>query len=151
RRSTRLRPEISYAMPTLSADRRTYTFTVRPNFRFAPPSGQLITARTFKHSIQRALSPRLANNEDSHRPPGPRLIDDIAGEAAFRAGERSSISGIKVSGDLLSITLVAPSKTFLNRLATPYFCPVPVGTPYVAEAPFLKNLDGQGPVISSGP
>lgn len=147
----RLRPEIAVGMPTLSADRRTYTFRVRPGFRFSPPSGQRVSARTFKYSIQRALSPRLANNQTGQQPPGPRLIDDIVGESDFRTGRRRSISGIHVAGNRLSITLVAPSETFLSRLSTPYFCPVPIGTPYVPGAPFHHEKTGGGPVASAGP
>ena len=34
---TRLVPDVAQAMPTVSADGRTYTFIVRPGFRFSPP------------------------------------------------------------------------------------------------------------------
>ena len=53
-----LRPEIAAAMPTVSADGRTYTFRIRPGFRFSPPSGQAVTAQTFRYSLERALSPK---------------------------------------------------------------------------------------------
>jgi ABC-type transport system substrate-binding protein len=46
-------------MPALSGDRRTYTFTVRKGFRFAPPSNAAVDAQTFRYSIERALSPQL--------------------------------------------------------------------------------------------
>ena len=69
------------AMPDISADGRTYTFRVREGFRFSPPSGEPVTAETFRYSLERALSPALGP-----KAPGPRLIDDIVGEADFRAG-----------------------------------------------------------------
>ena len=56
---THLVPEVAGAMPTVSADGRTYTFTVRPGFRFSPPSDAPVTAATFKHTIERTLGPKL--------------------------------------------------------------------------------------------
>ena len=57
---TVLRPEVAAAMPDISPDGRTYTFRIRPGFRFSPPSGQAVTAETFKATIERALSPKFA-------------------------------------------------------------------------------------------
>ena len=37
-------------------DGKTYTFTIRPGFRFSPPSTELVTAQTFKYTIERTLS-----------------------------------------------------------------------------------------------
>ena len=54
-RGQMLVPEVAAAVPTLSADRRTYTFTVRDGFRFAPPSNAVLDAQTFRYSIERAL------------------------------------------------------------------------------------------------
>ena len=53
----RLAPEIAAAMPTISRDRRTYTFTVRAGYRFSPPSNQPVTAETFVTLIQPACPP----------------------------------------------------------------------------------------------
>ena len=55
-----LQPEAAEAMPDISADGRTYTFRVRDGFRFSPPSGEPVTAETFRYSLERALSPRSA-------------------------------------------------------------------------------------------
>ncbi len=55
-----LRPEVAAALPDISADGRTYTFRIRPGFRFSPPSGQAVTAETFKATIERTLSPKFA-------------------------------------------------------------------------------------------
>ena len=37
REASRLSPEIAAAMPTISADQRTYTFQIRNDFQFSPP------------------------------------------------------------------------------------------------------------------
>ena len=92
-----LRPEVAAAMPSESPDGRTYTFMVRPGYRFSPPSGQPVTAETFRYSIERALSPKLTQSPQfpTQDPPGPRAISDIAGERAFRTGAADHISGLR--------------------------------------------------------
>jgi ABC-type transport system substrate-binding protein len=46
-------------MPGVSDGGRTYAFIVRNGFAFSPPSGEPLTAETFRFSIERALSPVL--------------------------------------------------------------------------------------------
>ena len=70
---TRLRPEIAAAMPTVSPDGRTYTFRIRPGYRFSPPSGEAVTAETFRHTLERSLSPKNVYSA------GPQLVSDIEG------------------------------------------------------------------------
>ncbi|CAN5332544.1 hypothetical protein BH18ACT14_BH18ACT14_01880 [soil metagenome] len=124
----RLRPEIAAALPQLSADRRTYTFTIRSGYSFSPPSGAPVTAQTFRQSIERALSARLGPDA-----PGIFFLGDVAGAQAFNQGKAGRVSGLRAAGNRLSITLAAPSPDFLHRLALPFFCPVPAGTPAVAN------------------
>ena len=142
----RLQPEVAAVMPTVSADGRTYTFTIRRGYRFSPPTNQRLTAETFRYSIERALSPRLGKFT-----PGPYLVDDIEGEQAFRSGKASTISGLRTSGSRLEITLTRASPTFRKRLATPFFCPVPTGTPFVPGAPLRGSGLGDGYIPSAGP
>jgi serine/threonine-protein kinase len=121
-----LRPEIAAALPQLSSDRHTYTFTIRPGYRFSPPSGAPVTAETVRYSIERALSPRLGPGA-----PGISHLGDVAGATAFNEGRASHVSGLRAAGNRLTITLTAPSPDFLHRLALPFFCPVPTTTPAV--------------------
>ena len=100
-------------MPTVSADGRTYTFTVRQGFAFPPPSNEPVTAETFRSSIERALSQALIDWA-----PGPQFLDDIVGAQAFREGKASTVAGLSADGDRLTIRLVAPS-TGLPRTALP--------------------------------
>ena len=108
-------PEIAAALPTVSRDGHTYTFTVRSGFRFSPPSNAAVTAQTFKYSIERALSQLGANA------PALTLASDILGVRAFRAGTTQHISGVSVRGDTLAITLTRPAPDFPERVATSYF------------------------------
>jgi DNA-binding SARP family transcriptional activator/ABC-type transport system substrate-binding protein len=146
-----LQPEVAAALPTISPDGRTYRFTIRPGYRFSPPSNQPLTAETFRYSIERALSPKLAENPIGQIPPGPQFVDDIQGERAFRAGGAKHISGLQATGNTLSITLRQSSPDFLHRLALPFFCPVPWDTAIVAGAPRRHRANGEGYEVSAGP
>jgi DNA-binding SARP family transcriptional activator/ABC-type oligopeptide transport system substrate-binding subunit/streptogramin lyase len=129
----RLQPELAATLPAVSSDGRTYTFTVRGGYRFAPPSNNPVTASSVRYAIERALSPKLGDS-----PPGTAYLSDIQGAAAYQAGERSHVSGIRVTGPRISVTLLAPSADFLERLSLPYFCPVPLDTPIVRDG--LRDL-----------
>jgi ABC-type oligopeptide transport system substrate-binding subunit/class 3 adenylate cyclase/streptogramin lyase/predicted Ser/Thr protein kinase len=138
-RGSRLVPDVAAAMPTVSGDGRTYTFRIRPGFRFSPPSNQQVTAQTFKYSIERALSPGLGPEA-----PGYGFLSDIVGATAFHHGKTHGISGLTVRGNILRIRLLAPAGDFLNRLSMPFFAAVPIGTPIV-------NGGVQDPISSAGP
>src|SRR5205814_138035 len=113
-----------------------YTFTIRPGFRFSPPSGAPVTAATFKYSIERSLDPRM----NGFAPP---YMSDIVGAKAFKAGKTRHVAGIRAHGNRLSIRLTGVSGSFLSRLAMPFFCAVPVGTPV--------NPNGLPAIPSAGP
>jgi ABC-type transport system substrate-binding protein/class 3 adenylate cyclase/streptogramin lyase len=138
-RGSVLQPEVAASMPAVSRDGRTYTFRIRPGYRFSPPSNQKVTAETFKYSIERALSPHLGPEA-----PGYSFLSDVVGASAFHAGKAEHLSGIVVRGDTLRIRLVAPAGDFLARLSTPFFAAVPVGTPIV-------NGGVHTPIPSAGP
>ncbi len=141
-----LRPEVAAGMPTVSRGGRTYTFRVRRGYAFSPPSGQPVTAKTFRYSIERALSPKLGFG------PGAFWVTDIQGEQAFRNGKAEHISGLRAAGDRLSITLTKPSPGFPYELADPAFCPVPIGTPFVPGGANRRAIDtGDYSMPSAGP
>jgi serine/threonine protein kinase len=135
----RLRPEIAAEMPTVSNGGRVYTFHIRPGFRFSPPSNEPVTAATFRHTLERSLAPT------SRYSAGPTWASDIAGVSAYRARRAEHISGIKVRGSTLTITLVKPAGDFLTRLSMFAFCPVPMSVP-VHEKGFTTK-----PIASAGP
>ena len=136
-----LEPEVAAAMPTISPDGRTYTFTIRPGFTFSPPSNEPVTAETFRATIERALSPILDDGM-----PGPAYFGDIVGAKEYRAGTADHITGLVASGDQLTITLEAPAPDFQQRLALPFICPVPARTPVL-----LSGLDPDPPISGAGP
>jgi predicted Ser/Thr protein kinase len=136
---TRLQPEIAAAMPAVSADGRTFTFRIRSGYRFSPPSGEAVTAQTFQHTLERALSPKNVYSA------GPRLASDIVGVDAYRAGKAKHIAGIVARGNTLKITLVKPAGDFLTRLSMFVFCPVPL------SVPIHVNGFAEHPIASAGP
>lgn len=139
-----LQPELATSMPTISRDRRTYMFSARDGYRFAPPSNARVTAQVIRYSIERALSPKLGDG-----PPAARWLSDIKGFLAYRSGRADHISGIRVKGSMISFTLRAPSSDFLDRLSLPFFCPVPAGTPATLNNIPTIAPPGSGPYTMS--
>jgi peptide/nickel transport system substrate-binding protein len=124
--ASQLVPEAAAALPTVTNGGRTYTFRVPPDrFQFSPPSNEYVTARTFQFVANRLASPVLQS-------PAQPFIADIVGAKAVMTGKATTISGIRVDGDTLSITLVAPHPDFLARVAMPFWCALPTTTPTVA-------------------
>ena len=144
-----LRPEVAAAAPDVSADGRIYTFRIRPGFRFSPPSGQAVTAETFKATIERALSPKLASGGRPN--PLVELLPDVVGATAYAAGRAPHIAGITANGSTLTIRLTRAAGYLPDRLRSPFFCPVPVGTPVVRGAnPTPISMAGPYRVTSAG-
>jgi peptide/nickel transport system substrate-binding protein len=112
-------PEIAASMPSVSPDGLTYTFTIRPNVRF--PSGERVSAQAVYHTFQRVLDPALQS-------PGAFFLSDV--------------TGIEVSANSVRFTLAAPAGDFAARIAMPFFCVVPQGTPFQPAAQ---------PIPSAGP
>ncbi len=105
-RGTRLVPEVAAAMPTISADRLTYTFTLRRGWKLS--NGDPVTARSFARAFERARSPELVS------PAEPYLRE---------------VRDWNARGNVLTIHLRSPAPDFVQRLALPYFCAVPTWAP----------------------
>ena len=103
-------------MPAVSRDGLAYTFTIRPGFRFSPPSKAPVTAQTFRRVIERALSPRWHATWDTADVP------DIAGLGAYQSRGARHISGVSAFGDRLIIRLTHPDPILPQQLALPNFC-----------------------------
>ena len=70
-------------------------------------------------------------------------LADIEGAKAYMAGKAPHISGLTASGDRLTVRLVAPAPDFVTRIALPFFCAVPVGTPVDPKG--LRVVPSAGP------
>jgi ABC-type transport system substrate-binding protein/class 3 adenylate cyclase len=134
-------PEGADGPPTISSDGLTYTFKVKPGYKFSPPSNEDVTAETFRASIARTLSRALDDGW-----PGPNMYGDIAGVAEYRDGTAREITGLVADGDQLRITLVRPVPDFLHRLALSFACAVPARTDVLRS-----GLNPDPPVSGAGP
>src|SRR5205085_11375850 len=105
-RGTRLVPEVAASLPAVSSDRRTYTFRLRPGWRFS--DGSPVTPRSFTRAFERARSEELVS------PAAPYLRE---------------VSSWRGRGRTLTIRLRSPAPDFTQRLALPYFCAVPSSAP----------------------
>jgi peptide/nickel transport system substrate-binding protein len=122
------------AMPTVSSDGKTYTFTLRANMFFSPPDqAEAVSGNAFVRAFQRAARVSDPNLGESYLL-ASGVLDEIAGFDAYAAGSASSISGLAVSGRSLTITLTQADPTFLSRLALPGLCAVPKTTPLKLQA-----------------
>ena len=138
---TVLVPDLASGPPQVSADRRTYTFSLRPGVHYAPPVNREVAAQDFITAIERFYV------KDT-KSPGPQWANLIAGATAFGAGEADTISGLAAPDPhTLRITLDQPADDFLSMLTRPNFAPVPKG--HATDYGVGKRYDGH--VVGTGP
>jgi ABC-type oligopeptide transport system substrate-binding subunit len=134
-RGSQLVPEAAAGFPRVSNNGRTYDFNVQAGFtKFS--NGQKVTAGTFKYAIERLANPKMQS-------PATPFISDIVGAQARIDGKASSVSGVRVKGSHLVVTLTKPAPDFIARVAMPFFCAVPVGLPIDANG--VETPAGAGP------
>jgi peptide/nickel transport system substrate-binding protein len=133
-----IQPDAAASMPTIVKDANgepvSFTFTIRSGLGFSPPSTEQVTPESFVVAIER-FEKLQANGYQT-------LLDSIQGAADYRNGSASSISGLTVSGDQLTVTLATPDQALPAKLALPLFCAVPADTPLSVQT---------APIPSAGP
>jgi ABC-type transport system substrate-binding protein len=134
-------PDIAAGPPQLSADQRTYTFTLRRGVRYAPPVNREVTAADFITAIERLYDKTTPS-------PGQQYANLIAGATAFGAGKASRISGLTApDAHTLTITLDQSAGDFLSILTLAFFAPVP--KEHADDYGVGERYDGH--VVGSGP
>jgi ABC-type oligopeptide transport system substrate-binding subunit len=108
-----IQPEVAAGLPVVSSNGKTYTFTIRPGFRFS--NGQPVTAASFKRAIDRLDSPKMASSTSF------LTSDIIVGAQNELDGKTSGVSGVTAAGNKLTIKLIHPAPDLLSRLSTPPF------------------------------
>jgi peptide/nickel transport system substrate-binding protein len=111
-------PEVAATLPEISRDGKTYTFRVRPGFRFS--DGTRVTARAFAHAIHRTLVPGVPS-------PWRAYTGDIVGAGDVTAGRAATASGVVARGAKLTIRLKRPVPEFPHRMKA--LCAVPPELP----------------------
>lgn len=130
-RSFRLVPEVA-AGHSVSADWKTYTFTLRRGFRFS--NGEPVRASAFAHAINRVL--RLHSR-------GAIFMRDIVGAENVLSGRTTAAPGVVAGGNTLVVRFKRPAPNFIARTALPFFCAVPPGLPVSREG--LGRFPSAGP------
>jgi ABC-type oligopeptide transport system substrate-binding subunit len=120
-------PEVAAGFPTITNRGTTYLFTIRRGFRFN--TGEAVTARSFADALNRAASPELQSGAQA-------FMDVIRGARAVIDGKARNISGLKATGNRLTIELTTASPDLLARLALPFFSAIDPAT--------AANLDPAG-------
>ncbi len=98
----------------ISDDKKTYTFTLKPNLTFS--DGTPVTAQTYVYTWTRALLPEVTS------PIASFFEAPIAGADAVANGKSKTLSGVKAIDDhTLQVTLSQPTPYFLEDLTTSVF------------------------------
>jgi len=132
---SRIRAEAATAMPVVSKDGKTYTFTVKKGFKFS--NGAPVTAANFAESLNRALDPKMQS-------PASSFIEDVVGAKAVIDGKATKASGVVAKGQTLTVKLTKVAPDFLARMTMEFFPAIPVGLPHIPEGV-------QAPMVSAGP
>ena len=138
RASARLYPEVARAFPRISADGKTYTYTLRSGFRFS--DGSPVTAASYARAIERALSPKMQS-------PGATFLSDIVGADKVLAGKATRPAGVTIAGNTLTIRLTKTAPDFVSRMAMPFLCAVPPSLPIDPQG--VNTPPGAGPYYVS--
>ena len=133
-------PDLATALPVVSSNGLTLTFTLRDNVRFGPPASRVALPSDVKSSLERMLI------LDSR---GTALYTAIDGAPAVIAGRTRQLSGV-VADDAartVTISLTRRDPTLVQALALPFASVVPKGTRAVDQT--VDPPAGLGPYAIS--
>jgi len=136
-----IKPEAASALPTISPDGLTYTYTV-PAGKFKFNTGEPVTAATFQYALERDLNPKEASYFGS-----VFLAPFIKGASDFKGKPGEHVSGITVSGDQLTIQTTQKDGSMVQKLSTPFACAIPKDTPIDPKG--VHTIAGAGPYYIS--
>jgi oligopeptide transport system substrate-binding protein len=95
---------------SISTDRKTYTFTLKPGITFS--DGTPVTAQTYVYTLTRALLP------DVKSPIATFFLGNIVGANDVANSKTKTLNGVKALNDAtLQITLTQPTEYFLDIMA----------------------------------
>lgn len=112
--SDNVKPDLAKSFE-VSSDELTYTFTMKPNLKWS--DGKAITAEDVKFSIEEALKVSLINGIF------PEAFSKIEGAKEFKDEKAKEISGVKIDGDKVIISLTQPVGNFMQVISQFYILP----------------------------
>lgn len=130
-----LEPVLLTDMPTLSEDKRTYTFELKEGVEFH--NGAVLTSRDVKYSLERMISKAAM----------PGILEQVEGYEPFLKGETKDLEGIELIDDThFNIHLAEIYTPLLSVLATPYTAIYPAEACEMAGENWgMTELYGTGP------
>ncbi len=141
-RGTQIVPDAARAMPLVSKDGKTYTFTLRKGLRFS--DGSAVTPAAFVRAFERAANPQQQS-------PANQYIGDLAGVDAYIAGKAPRISGLSAKGSTLVVRLARPRPTFLSEVSLPFFQAVKPSMPIDPRGVSVYPSAGAFRIVSREP
>ncbi|MEO8487460.1 MAG: ABC transporter substrate-binding protein [Betaproteobacteria bacterium] len=155
-RPVRMIPYAAEALPTISADRRSYTLRIRPGLLFAPHPAfggkpRELVAQDFVYSVQRLADPASISMSFAQFEGLIEGLDDLV--AAARREKRgldyaAPIAGLNAKdARTLEIRLTRPDPTFVYALAYAGWSAVPREVVEAEGAEFARRPIGSGPYL----
>jgi peptide/nickel transport system substrate-binding protein len=133
--SSELTPDAAAGLPVVSANGKTYTFTIKSGIKFN--DGSSLTANSFVAAFNRDANPSMNS-------PVNAFMTDVVGYDNVVNKKASKVSGVTASGNKLTIKLTQADGGLLDKLAMPFFCAIePSKTPVNPQG--VNTLPGSGP------
>jgi peptide/nickel transport system substrate-binding protein len=137
-------PDLATALPKVSADKLTYTLTIRKDVKFSPPVDRAITCADFKYAFERMFSKAGTGGYSFY-------YTVIEGAPALAAGKASTLSGVTCPNpSTIVIKLTEPTGDFPFRLAMPATAPIPNGLAKGHDKDYGRYLVSSGPYMWAG-
>jgi peptide/nickel transport system substrate-binding protein len=128
----------------LAADGKTLTFQLRDGLKFS--DGSPITGDDFKFTVLATLRSKKTNHKNN--------VDQIVGARDYISGSADDVSGIKVDGNTITVTLINAFCPALSQIGGLNVIPKSVFGKYIDPSDTSKNLDdapeNTAPTVSSG-
>jgi peptide/nickel transport system substrate-binding protein len=139
-------PDLASSLPTPTDNFRTWTFTLKPGVRFAPPVNRAVTSRDIVTAFDRIANPALAAQYGFY-------YSNIAGLDAYASGKAKTISGITTpNAQTVTFHLTSPTPDFLFRMSLPATGPIPneVAKCFTSPGGYGRVLVSSGPYMIQG-
>jgi peptide/nickel transport system substrate-binding protein len=138
-------PDVAAAMPEVSEDGLTYTFTLKEGITYAPPyEDTQVVAQDFVRAIERLACESCANE-------GYPFYYEVIEGFSDSDGGAGSVSGAEALDDsTLQITLTQPTGDFPFRMTMPATAPIPEGAAEGHDDDYGLFLVSSGPYMFEG-